>query len=104
MTQSPSRVPNPNSASGSISAYTPYQDYSSGPRTHSHSGAARSRASGVRDPACGRRRMAEAAAMERNELLGATERALGAAEAVLRQARARVARAGRARRRHRCAR
>src|SRR4051794_31614822 len=38
-----------------------------------------------------RRGIAEAATMERNELLGVTERALGAAEAVLRQARAHVA-------------
>src|SRR3954452_529413 len=34
--------------------------------------------------------MAEVAAMERNELLGATERALSAAEAVLRQTRAHI--------------
>ena len=33
MTQSPSRVPNPNAGYGSTSAYAPYQDYSSGPQT-----------------------------------------------------------------------
>jgi hypothetical protein len=32
MTQSPSRVPNPNAGYGSTSAYAPYQDYSSGPQ------------------------------------------------------------------------
>jgi hypothetical protein len=33
MTQSPSRPSNPNSTIGSISVYSPYQDYSSGPQT-----------------------------------------------------------------------
>ncbi|MGD9615501.1 MAG: hypothetical protein AB7H90_08870 [Alphaproteobacteria bacterium] len=32
MTESPSRVPNPNSTVGSISVYSPYQAYSSGPQ------------------------------------------------------------------------
>ena len=33
MTQSPSRVQNPNAGYGSTSAYTSYQDYSRGPQT-----------------------------------------------------------------------
>ena len=32
ITQSPSRVPNPNSSTGAINAYSPYSDYSSGPQ------------------------------------------------------------------------
>jgi hypothetical protein len=32
MTQSPSRSANPNSTIGSISAYSPYKDYGTGPR------------------------------------------------------------------------
>ena len=32
MTESPSRIPNPNSSVGSISAYSPYTDFSSGPQ------------------------------------------------------------------------
>jgi hypothetical protein len=32
MTQSPSRIPNPNSSSGSIGAYAPYQGYSTDPQ------------------------------------------------------------------------
>ena len=32
MTQSPSRASNPNSSVGSISVYSPYKDYSSGPQ------------------------------------------------------------------------
>jgi hypothetical protein len=32
MTQSPSRVPNPNSSAGSISVYSPYKDYGTGPQ------------------------------------------------------------------------
>jgi hypothetical protein len=33
MTHSPSRVPNPNSSIGSISVYSPYKDYGTGPLT-----------------------------------------------------------------------
>jgi hypothetical protein len=32
MTHSPSRIPNPNAGYGSTSAYSPYQDYRSGPQ------------------------------------------------------------------------
>jgi hypothetical protein len=32
MTESPSRVPNPNAGFGAISVYSPYMDYNSGPQ------------------------------------------------------------------------